>query len=253
MIYWDRPTLKERAKNVLKNSYWMSFLVMFIFGILGGRFNFNFHVDAGDYNNFAYIGSPAEFWQQFSYGMQAIMASAFTFVAIGAGAVGILFKVFVTNVFEVGKCRFFTLSRYASINIEELIFGFKHGKYLDNVKTMFLKNLYVFLWSLLFIIPGIIKGLAYFMVPYIIAENPNISTERALEISEKTTQGEKWDIFVLGLSFIGWYMLGILACGLGVLFVNPYSEATYAELYGALRLKAVQTGIATKDEIGAEL
>ncbi|NLC78376.1 MAG: DUF975 family protein, partial [Ruminococcaceae bacterium] len=73
------------------------------------------------------------------------------------------------------------------------------------------------------------------------------------EISEKTTQGEKWDIFVLGLSFIGWYMLGILACGLGVLFVNPYSEATYAELYGALRLKAVQTGIATKDEIGAEL
>lgn len=232
----------------------MSFLVMFIFGILSGGINLNFNVNSADVQNFYYsAGDLPSAFEGFWNGIGAIIASTVGMVVIGAGIVGIVFSVFVTNIFEIGVCRFFTLARYGSINIDELIFGFKHGKYMDNVKTMFLKNLYVFLWSLLFVIPGIIKSLAYFMVPYIIAENPNISTERALEISEKTTQGEKWNIFVLGLSFIGWYLLGMLACGIGVLFVNPYSQATYAELYGALRLKAVQTGIATKDEIGAEL
>ena len=264
MIYWDRITLKERAKVVLKKSYWMSFLVMFIMAIVGGGRttpNFSFNFGAADFNPNLYNGQVVSGLSEIPHSLSGLVSgiaagaviSAISLVAILAAAFGIIYSVFVGNIFEIGKNRFFTLCRYDSINIDEIIYGFKNGKYMSNVKTQFIKNLYIFLWSLLFIIPGIIKSLAYFMVPFILAENPNLSTERVLEISEKTTQGEKWEIFVMGLSFIGWYLLGALACGIGVLFVNPYYEAARAELYGALRLKAVQTGIATKDEIGAEL
>lgn len=248
MLYWDRVTLKERAKNVLHSSYWMSFLVMLIFAAVTGmmtgtssglRWNF----DASELSGFAQSAAHflARLWPLFlTTGLTAtVISAAFTF--------------FLVNIAEVGKDRYFTLCRYGTISIEELIWGFKNGRYMDNVKTMLLRSLYTFLWSLLFVVPGIVKHYSYWMVPYILAENPGVSTERAFEISMRTTMNEKWEMFVLSLSFLGWYLLGVLTCGIGVLFVNPYYEATKAELYGALRLKAIREGIADKSEIGAEL
>ena len=72
---------------------------------------------------------------------------------------------------------------------------------------MFLKGLFQGLWSLLFVIPGIIKSYEYRMIPYILSENPNISRKRAFEISKQMMKGNKWDTFVLDLSFIGWQIL----------------------------------------------
>jgi uncharacterized membrane protein len=103
------------------------------------------------------------------------------------------------------------------------------------MKTMFIKNLLVFLWTLLFIVPGIIKSYAYRMVPYLLAENPDLDYLEAIRLSEKMTLGHKFDIFILDLSFIGWYLLGLLACGVGIIFVRPYQDATNAELYLVLK------------------
>ncbi len=75
------------------------------------------------------------------------------------------------------------------------------------------------------------------MVPYILADNPSIGAERAIQLSNRMTGGEKWDMFVLDLSFLGWYILGMLALGIGVIFVNPYVDSTKAELYLILRKK----------------
>ncbi len=253
MIFWDRATLKDRAKQVLKTSYWMSLLVTVLVGIASGGasgVNVTYSFNSYDLNRMA---------EEFRYGMQSaeevirIMLPFFGVVAIGGSLIAIVYSVFVSNIVSIGQCRYFTLCRYGRVDMGEALFGFKNGKYMSNVKTMFFMNLYIFLWSLLLIIPGIIKSLQYSMVPYILAENPNISTERALEISTRMTDGEKGEIFVLGLSFLGWYMLGLLACGVGMLFVAPYAQATYAELYGALRYKAVQNGICDKTELGAEL
>jgi len=164
------------------------------------------------------------------------------------------YSVFVGGAMEVGKCRILTMCRYGEIDLGQLFFAFKQGRYWNTIKIIFLRNLYAFLWSLLFIVPGIVKSLEYWMIPYIIAENPGISKERAFELSRMATQGEKWNIFVLQLSFIGWIILGWIAgCGIGVIFVTPYIEATQAELYGALRYKAVMTGLCAPDEIGREL
>ena len=120
--------------------------------------------------------------------------------------------------------------------------------YKNTVFTMFMAALRIWLWSLLFTIPGIIKSYEYWMVPYIVAENPNINYKRALEISSKTMNGEKAFAFVLGLSFIGWIMLCMLTWGMGTLFLTPYTSATFTEYYMYLKNKTISSGYADPSE-----
>jgi uncharacterized membrane protein len=117
------------------------------------------------------------------------------------------------------------------------------------IKTMLLSKIFIFLWSLLLIIPGIIKSYAYRMVPYILADNPNIGAEKAIELSNEMTRGHKFDMFVLDLSFIGWYLLGTLALGIGVFLVMPYDNATNAELYLVLRNDAIKNNLCSYEDL----
>ena len=101
---------------------------------------------------------------------------------------------------------------------------------------MFLRDLFVALWTLLFIIPGIVKMYAYSLVPYILAENPEMSGTEAIKLSNEMMKGHKWKAFVLDLSFLGWLLLSVLTLGLvGIFFANPYVYATDAELYKAIK------------------
>ena len=120
---------------------------------------------------------------------------------------------------------------------------------MNVVKTSFMKQLFIYLWSLLLVIPGIVKSYQYSMVDYIMCENPNMDYHRALELSKAMTDGENWHIFVTQLSFIGWYLLGVLLCCIGVYFVSPYYEATMAELYTVLRTKAFNQGLTNETEL----
>lgn len=115
---------------------------------------------------------------------------------------------------------------------------------------VFWMELKVFLWSLLFIVPGIIKSLAYFMVPYILAEYPNVKPKDALKLSERMTNGYKGDIFVAGLSFIGWTILAGLTFGiLEILFVGPYQSITFGGIYEELKRNAVENGTVRIEEL----
>ncbi len=87
------------------------------------------------------------------------------------------------------------------------------------------------LWSLLLVIPGIIKAISYSMAPYILAENPTLTAREALRASKALTQGKKGSLFYLYLTFIGWFLLCIPTCGLLGLYVGPYLEATVAAFY----------------------
>ena len=107
---------------------------------------------------------------------------------------------------------------------------------MNKVVTMLKRDVFIILWSLLFVIPGVIKSYSYRLVPYIIADDENISSSEALELSKTLMQGQKWNTFVLDLSFIGWTILSSITFGiLGVFYVNPYIHATNAELYRAIR------------------
>ena len=117
-------------------------------------------------------------------------------------------------------------------------------------RVMFLRGLFTALWSLLLVVPGIVKGYAWRLVPYLLAENPNLDYRRALDLSAAMMDGHKMDVFVLDLSFFGWNLLSAATAGiLGVLYVNPYVAATNAELYIALRTNAFAAGITGPEEL----
>lgn len=131
-----------------------------------------------------------------------------------------------------------------------IIDGFRNGAYLRNVVTIFLRDLYTLLWTLCLIIPGIVKSYEYKMIPYILAENPQISRKRAFELSKQMMDGQKGDAFVLDLSFIGWEFLSFITLGIvQIFYVGPYINVTWAEFYKVMRENALESGIATREEL----
>lgn len=97
--------------------------------------------------------------------------------------------------------------------------------------TMLLQYIYTFLWTLLLIIPGIIKSYSYAMTPFLMKDNEELSNNAAIEESMRMMQGHKMDLFILDLTFIGWYILGILSLGIGLLWVIPYHYTARAAFY----------------------
>lgn len=245
---WTRSDLKANAKSVLSKNYWMAFLVSLVYGIISGAAGSATSGSNGSMSSsmasLANTGSDSgEMMALFAAIMAAMMAM-----------IGVIFVIsFIASFFlygplTVGKNRYYMESRSSKSTFTQLFYGFKNN-YMSTALSMFLTELFTSLWTLLFIIPGIIKGLQWSQVGYILAENPEITGARAREISTMMTDGEKWDIFVLQLSFIGWNLLGALACGIGTLFVAPYVEATFAELYAKMRDKALTNGFCTVDEL----
>ena len=166
----------------------------------------------------------------------AVVAGIIVFAIIMVIAFAL--SAFLLNPIELGCDRFFykNLDEPAEV-AKNVLFAFDNN-YLNVVKTLFFRDLYTFLWSLLFVIPGIIKAYEYRMIPYILADDPTISAEEAFAKSREMMTGQKWKAFVLDLSFIGWDILSILTCGiLAVFYVSPYQNATNAALYEALSKK----------------
>ncbi len=232
-MFWTRTELKQRAKNTLHLSYWKCVLVAVILSIAGGggsgvNFNYNFNTD--DFSNdFSNVGRMTD-------QLTAMIAVIMAVVAI-ASVIGVLISVFLFGPLDTGCRRFFIIARVQPADLGEMGHSFEHN-YMNVVKVMFLRGLYTFLWSLLFLIPGIIKAYEYRMIPYILAEDPSVSSADAFRLSKQMMDGEKANAFVLDLSFIGWYLLSLCTIGLlGVFYVNPYYHNTCTELYSVLKQK----------------
>lgn len=110
---------------------------------------------------------------------------------------------------------------------------FKIGfaNYAHNVWGMLLMGIFIFLWMLLLIIPGIVKAFAYALVPYILVDRPELSANEAINLSKKMMKGHKFDFFWLNLSFIGWIFLCCLTLGIGIFWLLPYMYTSYAAFY----------------------
>lgn len=166
-------------------------------------------------------------------------AAAVTVFALLAILVGIALSVLIFNPIQVGGRKFFiNNSRAASKNspektkASELLYAFKDGNYGTIVTTMFAKSLFEVLWTLCLIIPGIVKAYEYRMIPYLLADRPDMDRREVFETSRSMMDGHKMDAFILDLSFIGWKILSAFTLNLsGIFFSNPYQEATNAELY----------------------
>lgn len=275
---WTRRELKSKGKQALKKSFWWSILVSGIFGIINAlglnSLSGNLGMPISGIINSGRLkemsaqlpdGSTVTFKSIFETivgqsnaddAVQLVIASIVIILSIYLLAIVIIFlikmliQIFLVNPVTVSKNVYYINNRNGIGRVRDLVTSFTRGSYSSIVKSMFMRDLYTGLWALLFIIPGIIKYYSYFMVPYIVAENPSISVARAFEISKKTMRGEKWNLFVLQLSFIGWMLLAsITFFGLGFLFLDPYMEATYAELYETLKQKAAKEGILVLGEV----
>ena len=224
---WNRQQVKEQAKLIMKRNYWKMFVVTLLTGILTGeKTTIIERIQDFASNNISYDTSPIFYSSNFQY-------IFYSFISI-ASILGIFYTIVIGNVIVVGKNRYFIKNHVENPELGEIFSGFK-GNYLNVVKIMFLMDLKTLLWLFLFIVPGIIKAYEYSMIPYLLAENPNLSADEAFSLSKQMTTGQKADLFVLDLSFIGWIILGLICCGIGILFVLPYPQAARAEVYLILR------------------
>ena len=234
--------LKMNGKNAFRRNYWPCVGAALVVGLLTGG-GASVASNASDVSDLADIFSGSTSATEHIMGIPTGLAGMAVSILGVVAILAVLFSFFVSNVIEVGGDRFFIQNRDSAPTVGTIFDGFKSGKYLNIVKTMFLKDLYTFLWTLLLIIPGIVKSFEYLMVPYILAENPGMDGKEAFALSKQMMDGEKANAFMLGLSFIGWEIVAVITCGIaGVFYVNPYVNATYAELYAYNKEKAFQQG-----------
>lgn len=203
------------ARENLQGNYWQSVAVAFVAAIFGAL------IASGGVS----INVDAEWLQHFPDFLKKVL--------ILAGSVGgtlSLVQLILGGTVQLGYARFL-LNQYnhASLDIKDLFSQFDRFK--EGFLQHLLRTLYVFLWSLLFIIPGIVKGLAYSMTPFIMAENPDMTAKEAIKASQELMDGHKGELFTLGLTFFGWLLLCALTLGIGSFFLNPYMNAAYAAFY----------------------
>lgn len=121
--------------------------------------------------------------------------------------------------------------REESVDLENLFDGFRGGRYTRVFCALFLVNLFTFLWTLLLIIPGIMKAFSYALTPYILLDEPELTAKQAIARSCEIMEGRRWKLFCLYLSFIGWGILCVLTFGIGFLWLVPYMNASFAAFY----------------------
>jgi len=168
------------------------------------------------------------------YGLQLLIGTAITAA----------FWFFISNLLRIGERRFFMeASFYDKIPARRILLPVAVKRWVKSCTVMFFAALYQWLWNLT-IVGGLIKMQSYRMVPYIVAENPDINHKDAIMLSRKMMDGYKWEAFKLDLSFIGWGILGILSFGLlSIFYVNPYQTATGTQFYFAVRENAIKKQI----------
>lgn len=232
-MMWNRAELKMRGNMAFKKNYVSAVVVALLMGIFGTVSGESSARRVSE-NSDIYSGNS------FNVGMiTGLLAGIATVVIL----IVLVAKVFVGNLLKMGGYRFFILNQTAQPGIGTLLDGFRSGHYVNIVLTMFLRDLFTALWSLLLVVPGIVKHYEYLMVPYIIAENPAMDYKEAFQISKQMMDGEKMEAFIMDLSFLGWYLLSAVTCGLlAIFYVNPYVQASFAEMYTFNKQKAYQEG-----------
>ena len=205
------------ARRNLEGTWGISVGVALVAALLGGlivgtgsNINFNFNEDT-------VRNLPPIFW-----------TVLLPLVSV-AGLLGIVSFILGGTV-ELGYAKFL-LKQYdrKELQFSDLFSQFE--RFGTGFAQKFLRTLYTCLWALLLVIPGIVKGLSYAMTPFILEEHPEMTASEAIKASMKLMDGHKMDLFILGLTFIGWEILACLTMGIGFLFLNPYMNAAYAAFY----------------------
>ena len=257
---WTRSELKERGKASFRKFYAGAVISCLLIGMVTFVVEFrdmqnqdraaDSYItdiqnarDIEDYQKIAEKANPSS-----TYSIASRMISDHSFLMIGVFIM--LANLMVLNPLHVGVRHYFMRNRSESTRLGAIFYGFKGSRYFHICWVMFLRDLYTALWSLLLVIPGIVKSYEYRMIPYILAENSELSTSRTFAISKSMMKHNKWATFVLDLSYILWIFADTFTLGLiGIFWLSPYVIATESELYAVLRGNVLDDATAESYEL----
>lgn len=229
---WDRKDLKRKGKAAFQRNYWNCVIAALILAIVLGGTTSSIRNNQPVNQNPGYAASQSGTLAQIEEGIVSLVLGAVTF---SFAVAGLALKMLLINPLEVGGSAFFSRNTLAPASLGNLLQGFRQS-YGRNVGAMLLRDVFITLWSLLLVIPGIVKSYSYMLLPYILADSPELSASEAMDLSQKLMYGSKWKAFMMDVSFIGWYILNVFTVGLlGLFYVNPYHRAAKAEIYRTLR------------------
>jgi len=244
MTSFDRTTLKSNAKAVLKRIYGSAILMILLTSFISGAISIVVMPFA------AVIPFLSVGYGYVSYDSIAIIIVLFLLILVAT----IAFMIFIVMPMTVGMRKFYNTTTFSTDEVGTLFYAFKKGNgYLNIVKTQFLSGLYICLWGLIpvagyFIM--IYKMYSYYLVPFILADNPHMPASRAIQLSEQMMTGRRFELFVLELSFFGWVLLSMLVPGIGTILLSPYIYATDAQFYMQASWDAMNRGLTTREEMG---
>ncbi len=223
--------IKERARDALKYNWGnaiIASLVASICGVEGASANFTFSFGGSEEAGGTDMGDAGAIDTFFEENLQFILTILGGVILFALLVGAIMFCL--GSIVSVGYQKFnLDLVDGKSPEIGTLFTYFPHWKNL--ILTNLLSTVYIFLFTLLCVIPGIVVSFKYAMVPFVLAEDPTLSPQKALDRSAELMHGHKWDLFKLKLSFTGWIILCTLTCGIGFIWLTPYMNASIAEFY----------------------
>lgn len=237
---FDRPKYKDFAKRQLKNR-WKIPVFMFIFteaifilldipGMSGG-------INAIDMSTFPTLDYASQVAAMEAAFMNPV-TNTLDFV-----------RTLISFIFELACISvYIKMSRSPEpVKFSDYIEGF--SSWWRAVRTGLLQTIFVFFWSLLFVIPGIVKYYSYSMMFFLSAEFPDVSVRKTMQISKVITKGHKMDLFILDLSFLGWFILTGLTCGIAGLYVVPYYNMTKVNACHGLLKEAINRGVISMEDL----
>ncbi len=208
---------RELARDSLRGNWLLSVLVLFLASLLGAAGGISLNLDEEDLKVLITIPGVLQFLQL--YLAYAFVISFVSFIIGGTVRLGL---------------NQYLLDQYDGRPLEvKTLFSHFH-QFGNGFCLQLLTNIFVALWTLLFIIPGFVASYRYAMAPYIQAEHPEYSAMDSIRASKELMQGNKWSLFCLDMSFFGWALLSVLTLGIGQLFLSPYINAAHAAFYRQL-------------------
>ena len=211
--------LRLKARQSLTGNYWPAVLVAFVASIFGALL-----VNGGSFS----INIEERFSEVFG-NLPAIVKWYLAIVGSAAGVLSLV-NLILGGVIQLGYASYLLKQHDREICETKELFS-KFDYFGPGFLQLLLRNIFTALWSILLVIPGIIKSLGYSMTPFLMVENPNLTAKEAIKLSQEKMMGHKWELFCMSLSFIGWSILATLTGGIGYIFLNPYMNAAYAAFY----------------------
>lgn len=231
-----RSLLKSQAKDILRTKYVKLFLVAlaltFCMGNADRWFNVQFNING--MNDFGLAESINITLFNYHFTLQSIfllLAPLIIILILVSVIATIVVRFLILNPLEVGFKEYFVNASFDEERIQDVANVFTQGNFKTVAWTMFRRDLEIVLFALLLVIPGIIRSLTYRFVPYILADYPELSADEVLYMSKRMTEGIRFDIFILDISYFAWYIPGWFTGGFTNYLVHPYVYQTEAQLY----------------------